>query len=89
MGLLRLQGGSGGIVTKDLRSVTKRFERPAKCAKVSRWCNESTDTPLTATFRSLFAEREEIKNGCKALSSRNQCISGLDAETNELREEGA
>lgn len=37
-------------------------------------------------FSALFAERNDFKNRCEALTLENQCIYGSAAEAKELRE---
>lgn len=55
---LKSQHAAGATVVNDLKSIAEAYERPAKCAKITWQCKESSTIPLTAKFLALLSERD-------------------------------
>lgn len=86
VGRLKLHSAAGETVPKELMSDAETRERPAKHAKVTRWCAECSAISSTAAFSALLSERGGFKSRCEALTFESRCISELAAEAKELRE---
>lgn len=78
---VKSQYGAGATVSDDLRLVAGACERPAKRAKKTQSCKESSTTPSTAESPAALTEKDDLKNCSEVLTLENQCISGLVAET--------
>lgn len=86
LGRVKTQYVAGATVSDGLKSVAGACSKPAKRAKMTCQCKESSTTPLKALFLALLAERDDFENCSGTLTIENQCIPGLAAETKRARE---
>lgn len=83
---MKSQNLAGATVLDDPKLDAGNRERPNKRALVAHLCKEWSSTPSTAAFAVFSAERKDYRSCCEAFALENQCISGLAAETKQLRE---
>lgn len=59
---------TGAPVSNDLNSVAGARELPAKLAKMTRSCKETSNMPSTAAILTLLTDRDALKSCCEALT---------------------
>lgn len=60
------QHATGATVPDDLKLVAGACERPEKRVKLTRPCEESSTTSLTAVFFALLTKRDDLKIALKS-----------------------
>lgn len=86
---VKVQNAAGATVSDDVESVAGAYERPAKRARMTRQCEDSSTTSSTTTLLALLVEWDDFREHCEALPLGNQCLPGLATEAKELREKMA
>lgn len=59
---------AGATVSDDVKMVAGARERPARRAKLTCQCKESSPTSSTAAELALLTEKDELKNRCEVLT---------------------